>query len=137
MLNQHYDRFNDNVKKRQAEIEFALSDANEIVLVIAHTAPIISQHATEALNQFLGDAGKPDDRLEPEFIDYGPASVVDDLLEEQAIQPVNDAVVIFGHHKIDGPRETHYGQVSLSALAAMLVTHKNALFEKNIRFSLE
>lgn len=136
LLNQHYDRFNDNVKNRQAEIEFALSDANEIVLVIAHTAPIISQHAAEALTQFLGDAGKPDDRLEPEFIDYGPASVVDDLLAEQAIPTVSDAVMIFGHHKIDGPRETHYGQVSLPALAAMLVTHKNALFEKNIRFSL-
>src|ERR1039458_10415358 len=36
LLNQYYDRFNKNVEDREAELEAALDDADEIVLVVAH-----------------------------------------------------------------------------------------------------
>jgi hypothetical protein len=136
LLNQRYERFNKNVQDRQAEIDSALDDANEIILVAAHTADILSQNARDALTQFLTDPDKPDARLNPDLIDYGPGNTITDLLEEQAAPEVNDELVIFGCQKIDGHPETYYGQVSLQELAEMLTRHGNALFQKNIRYSL-
>ncbi|HWB02794.1 MAG TPA: AIPR family protein [Verrucomicrobiales bacterium] len=136
LLNEHYDRFNKNVQDRQAEIDAALAEAAEIVLVTARTAELLSQHAIDAINQFITDAGKPDERLVPAFIEFGPVDVVESLLDEKAVPTVDDELVIFGHQRIDAPRLTYYGQVSLSALAALHTKHGNALFEKNIRYSL-
>jgi len=136
LLNQHYGRFNKNVQDRQAEIDAALDEAVEIILVTARTAELLSQHAKDALTQFLTDPAKPDERLASAFVEFGPVEVVESLLEEQAAPSVCDDLVIFGHQKIDGQRVTYYGQVSLAALAALHTTHGNALFEKNIRYSL-
>lgn len=135
-LNQHYDRFNKNIQDRQAELDVALDEANEIILVIAHTAELISQHAKDALNHFLLDADKPDERLSATWIDYGPAQVVDDLLAEHAVDLVDAELVIFGHQKIEAPRITYYGQVSVRDLVDLYVAHGNALLERNIRYFL-
>lgn len=136
LLNQHYDRFNKNVQDRQIELDVAIDEATEIVLVIAHTAEFISQHAQDALNHFLGDADKPDERLSVAWVDYGPVRVLEDLLAEQALAKVDDELVIFGHQKIGTPRITYYGQVSLIDLAKLYEKHGNALLERNIRYFL-
>jgi AIPR protein len=136
LLNQYYDRFNKNVQDRQAELDIALDESAEIVLVIAHTANLVSQHAKDVLNEFLADADKPDERLNGIWVDYGPAQVEDDLLAEHAVPLVDDEIVIFGHKKIDGPRVTYYGQVSVSALAKLYAKHGNNLLERNIRYFL-
>lgn len=136
LLNQHYDRFNKNVQDRQAELDVALEEASEIVLLIAHTAELISQHAKDALSHFLLDADKPDERLSATWVDYGPAQVVDDLLGEHAVALVDADVVIFGHQKIEAPRMTYYGQVLVRDLVDLYTTHGNALLERNIRYFL-
>jgi hypothetical protein len=136
LLNQHYDRFNANVQIRQQEIDAALDDAKEIVLVTARTAQLLSQHAKDALTQFLNDPDKPDERLIPEFVEFGPGDVVETLLGERAPPIIDADIVIFGHKKLDGERVTYYGLVNLAALATLHAQHGNALFERNIRFSL-
>ena len=136
LLNQYYDRFNTNVQDRQAELEVALDESAEIVLVVAHTAHLVSQHAKDVLNEFLADADKPDERLNGTWVDYGPEQVEEDLLAEHAVPLVNDELLIFGHQKIDGPRVTYYGQVSVSALANLYAKHGNNLLERNIRYFL-
>jgi hypothetical protein len=136
LLNQHYDRFNKNVNDRQTDIDVALDEASEIILVIAHTSPIVSQHAKNVLEHFLGDADKPDERLSGAWVDYGPDQVVEDLLGEQALATVDDELVILGLQKIDAPRVTYYGQVSISELANLYAKHGNALLERNIRYFL-
>lgn len=136
LLHQHYDRFNDNVRNREAEIDTALDEAAEIVLITARTAPLLSEHAKDALTQFLRDPGKPDERLLPEFIEFGPTDVLQTLLAERADPTVEDDILIHGYQKIEGSRVTYYGQVDLSSLVALHAKHGNALFEKNIRYSL-
>ncbi len=136
LLNEHYDRFNSNLEDRKEELEVALDEAAEIVLIVAHTAETISEHASEALTHFLADADKPDERLRNTWIDFGPLRVVAELLAEQAVAVVNDELVIFGHQKIETPRVTYYGQVSVSALANLYTKYGNSLLDKNIRYFL-
>ena len=133
LMNQRYDRFNENVQARQAELEVALDEATEIILGVAHTAAI-SEHAKAVLDHFLADAEKPDERLQAPWIDFGPAEVLEELLAEQAVAPVDDALVIYGDKKIDAPRVTYYGQVSLAALVDLYTRYGNRLLAKNIRF---
>ncbi len=136
LVNQHYDRFNSNIENRQGELEVALDEAAEIVLIVAHTAETVSQHASEALTHFLADADIPDERLRNTWMDFGPLQVVAELLAEQAVTLVNDEIVIFGPQKIEAPRITYYGQVSVSALADLYTKYGNSLLDKNIRYFL-
>ncbi len=136
LLNQRYDRFNKNVEDRQADLNVALDEADQIVLAVAHTAPLISDHAKAVLNQFLADPDKPDERLRDTWVDFGPSQTVEELLAQHAVAPVNDELVIYGCQRIDAPRVTYYGQVSVAALASLYTKHGNGLLEKNIRYFL-
>jgi hypothetical protein len=136
LLNERYTRFNQNVNDRQEEIESALDDAAEIILVIAHSSPEVSLHAKNVLHDFLNSEDRPDERLIATWIDYGPEKILADLLAEQAVAEVNDQIRIYGHVKIDEPRTTYYGQVAVKDLSRLYADHGNALFEKNIRFFL-
>jgi hypothetical protein len=136
LLYQRYDRFNRNVEDRQGELDAALDDAVEIVLIVAHVGPVISQHAADVMSRFLNDPEKPDERLRNTYIDFGPEQIVENLLAVQAPSPVDTILVIYGQIKIDGPRLTYYGQVSVSDLAGLYALHGNALLEKNIRYFL-
>lgn len=136
LVNQRYDRFNKNVQDRQGELEVALDEANEIILVAAHTAELISAHAKEVLDRFLTDAEKPDERLQAVWTDFSPADVLEELLAEQAVAPVNDELVLYGERKVETPRVTYYGQVSLEELVGLYTKHGNRLLEKNIRYFL-
>jgi len=106
------------------------------MLVVAHVGELVSQHASDVLSHFLNDPEKPDERLDDTWLDFGPAQVVEDLLAEQAAVPVDADLVIYGVTKIDDPRLTYYGQVSVKDLADLYATHGNALLEKNIRYFL-
>lgn len=136
IVNQRYDRFNKNVLDRQSELEVALDEADEIILVVAHTAELVSAHAKEVLGRFLSDGDKPDERLQATWIDFGPAEVLEELLAEQAVAPVDDELVLYGEKKVEAPRVTYYGQVSLAALVGLYTKHGNRLLEKNIRYFL-
>lgn len=136
LLNERYDRFNQNVADRQEEIEAALDDAGEMILVVAHVSAEVSQHAKNVLKTFLTSENRPDERLAVSWIDYGPEHILSDFLAEQAVAEVNDQLRIYGLVKMDEPRRTYYGRVLVKDLAALYSTHRDALFEKNIRYFL-
>lgn len=136
LSNQRYDRFNKNIQDRQTELELALDEATEIVLVIAHTSEAVSEHAKTFLNNFLTDNDKPDERLQADWIDFGPADILTELLAEHAVAAVDDELILFGEKKVEDPRVTYYGQVSVAALASLYGTYGNRLLEKNIRYFL-
>jgi hypothetical protein len=62
--------------------------------------------------------------------------VLEELLAEQAVAPVDDYLVIYGEKKLDSPRLTYYGQVSLVDLVDLYTRYGNRLLEKNIRYFL-
>lgn len=136
LVNQRYERFNENVQERQAELEVALDEATEIILVVARTSETISEHAKQVLDQFLADIDRPDERLQASWIDFGPDKVLEGLLAQQAVAPVDDTLFIYGDKKIDTPRITYYGQVSLTSLVDLYTRYGNRLLEKNIRYFL-
>jgi hypothetical protein len=136
LLNERYNRFNQNLIDRQEEIEAALDDADEMILVIAHASPEISQHAKDILNNFLNPDDCPDERLVRSWVDYGPEKILSDFLDEQAVDEVYDQLRIYGVVKINDPRSTYYGRVSVKDLASLYSNHQDALFEKNIRYFL-
>ncbi len=136
LLNQRYDRFNANLLNRQAELEDALDDASEIKLLVVHASSQVSQHAKDVIENFLRDEKDLDERLQSDWIDYGPERLLVELLDEHAVTPVDDELTIYGEKKIDAPRVTYYGQVSLKSLVDLYVKHGNRLFEKNIRYFL-
>lgn len=136
LLNERYDRFNQNVVNRQEEIDTALDEANEMILVVAHVSPDVSQHARDVLDNFLSSEGRPDERLVLPWIDYGPEQIIAAFLAEQAAPEVNDELRIYGSMKIECPRSTYYGRASVKDLASLYREHKDALFEKNIRYYL-
>lgn len=136
LLNERYDRFNQNVVNRQEEIEAALDDAAEMILVVAHASPEVSQHAKDVLDTFLTSDERPDERLASSWIDYGPERILSDFLAEQAVAEVNDQLRIYGLVKVDEPRSTYYGRVLVKELAGLYRAHRDALFEKNIRYFL-
>lgn len=136
LLNERYDRFNRNLQDRQEEIESALDDAAEMILVVAHAAPEVSQHAKDVLDHFLSADDRPDERLMSSWIDYGPERMLADFLAEQAVADVNDSLRIYGEVRIEDSRITYYGRVLVKDIASLYLTHKDALFEKNIRYFL-
>jgi hypothetical protein len=136
LINQRYFRFNQNVLDREEELESALDDADEMILVVAHISPDLSQHAKNVLDTFLTSDDCPDGRLAGSWIDYGPDRILADFLAEQAVAEVNDQLRIYGHVKVSEPRNTHYGRVFVKDLAALYRNHGDALFEKNIRYFL-
>lgn len=136
LLNQRYERFNANIQNRQNELDCAMDEAADIVLVVAHVGALVSQHAQDVLNHFLNDPEKPDERLRDTWLDFGPDKVVHNLLAEQATAPVDTELVIYGEKRIDNPRVTYYGQVAVRDLAALYAQYGNALLEKNIRYFL-
>lgn len=134
LVNEHYDRFNQHVRNRQIELEHALDQAEEIILVIAHCGGVVSQHAKDALNQFLTDCDRPDERLSNGWIDFDAQQVVEELLAEHKVKDVDDDLIIIGPQKIDEPRLSYYGQVSVKSLADLYTTYGTRLLEKNIRY---
>ncbi len=136
LVNQRYERFNANVEDREGELDLALDDAAEIVLVITHAGELVSQHAQDVLAHFLTDPDRPDERLRNNWIDFGPAQLVEEMLAEKAVGVVDTELIVFGEKKIEEPRLTYYGQVDVSSLAQLYAAHGNALLEKNIRYFL-
>ena len=136
LLNERYHSFNKNVLDRQEEIEAALDDAAEMILVIAHAAPDVSQHAKDILDHFLTSEDCPDERLANSWIDYGPDRMLADFLAEHAVAEVDTQFRIYGLVRVDEPRTTYYGRVLVKDLAGLYRNYKDALFEKNIRYFL-
>jgi hypothetical protein len=137
LCNQRFVRFNQNIQNRRDEIEAALEDADEIVLVVAHISAQITLHALREFDHFLQEEGRDlDQRLRLEIDDFGENRALEGLLGEKAVPIVNARIFITGDKEMSGTPRTWYGQISVKELVNLYESHGNALFEKNIRYFL-
>lgn len=136
MLKQEFASFNENVQKRQAEIEGALDACSHIRLVVPYTGDGVSKTASDALQALLDDDDLDEERLVKEVQFYTADDITRDLLAEQAYKPVHAEIGLQKHEKIETPRATYYGVARLADLTALHQLHGKALYERNIRYFL-
>lgn len=134
LIRQDFTGFNENVQKRQVEIEDALdNNCNRIKLVIAHTGNGISRHAEKAVRDLLEDETHGEERLDSIPIDYDASRVVKDLREARAYEQVDADLFVSKCVKVEEPRLTYMGLVDLKDLVVLHDKHGKALYDKNIR----
>lgn len=136
LLKQDFTAFNENVQKRQADIEGALDACSHIRLVVPYTGDGVSKTASDALLSLLNDDDLDEERLEKQVQYYAASDIVRDLLAEQAYMPVHTDIALQKHAKVEEPRTTYYGIARLADLVALHNAHGRALYERNIRYFL-
>jgi hypothetical protein len=124
--------FNQNVQNRLTEIEDALENCSHIQLLVAHTGSGISNHAREAIDNFIRD-DHGEDRLVDKPIDYDAIRVVQDLQEANAYKKIDTEIWIQKCSSVTDPRATYFGLIPLSELVKLHQKHGKALYAKNIR----
>lgn len=136
LLKQDFAAFNENVQKRQANIEAALDACSHIKLVVPYTGDGVSKTANDALQALLDDADLDEERLQKQVQYYTAADIVRDLLAEQSYSPVHTNIALQKHAKVEEPRTTYYGIARLTDLVTLHKEHGKALYERNIRYFL-
>ena len=128
-----YDRFNETLNARKAEIEAALADEHRRVkVVLAHTGGAI---ADDRRNIF-SDIQHLYNVTEPEFISchaYGISSLHDIQLDTQANQPIDVEVELAHFGYVNDPYRGFYGRMTAKSLAEMEQQHGDRIVERNIR----
>lgn len=137
LMGQKYERFNVNVQDRKGELDNAFDEAESIKLVVAYVGTGFSAHAKAALKVLTEDEDHHEfGRLQPNVEEYGPDKVQADLLAEQSVGVVNDALRLSKWQHLGGHRDTYIGVAQVADLVALHQKHKKALYERNIRYFL-
>ncbi|KTT29576.1 abortive phage resistance protein [Pseudomonas oryzihabitans] len=136
LLKQDFAAFNQNILRRQAEIEAALDACSQIQLVVPYTGDGVSKTASDALQVLLDDEDLYEERLLKQVQYYAADEIARDLRAEQAYSPVHTDVFLQKCSKVEEPRTTYYGLARLSDLVALHKDHGKALYERNIRYFL-
>lgn len=136
LLKQDFAKFNENIQRRQTEIENALDICSHIKLVIPYTGDGISKAASDALQSLLDDEGQDEERLHNQVEYYTAVEITRDLLAEQAYQPIHTDIILQEHGKIETPRTTYYGIARLTDLIALHKDEGKGLYARNIRYFL-
>ena len=129
LLDERYDRFNSHVTSRKLEIERALEQAEEIILVIAHVGKV-SHHAGSKMTQSIADL---EDRVRSPWIDYDSDKLLKALLSPHEVPPIDKLIVLENARKGAGDKNVYYGQIPLQVLVDLHQEHQDSLFHKNIR----
>ncbi len=136
LLKQEFAVFNQNVLRRQQEIEAALDACSYIQLVVPYTGDDVSKTASDALQALLDDDELDEERLVSKVQYYAAEQITIDLLAEKAYPRVDASIFLQKCGKIEEPRATYYGLAKLSDLVALHESHGKALYERNIRYFL-
>jgi len=136
LLKQDFAAFNQNVLRRQAEIEAALDACSHIQLVVPYTGDGVSKTASDALQVLLDDKNLDEERLLKQVQYYAADEITRDLRAEHAYSPVHTDIFLQKCSKVEEPRTTYFGLARLSDLVALHKHHGKALYERNIRYFL-
>ena len=88
LLRQDFSGFNENIKKRQPDIEAALDTCSHIKLVISYTGDAVSKPAADAMRSLLDDEDLDEERLDKTATYYAASEIKAALLDEQAYPAV-------------------------------------------------
>jgi len=136
LIRQEFDTFNDHFKKRRVEIEEALGICSTIRLLIAYCGPKVSQHATTALDQLIGDDTLDEERLAAPVDYFSPIETSAALRGLHTYQAVNTELTLTNYGKVEEPRKTYFGVVHVQDLVKLHIKEGKALYEQNIRYFL-
>lgn len=136
LIRQEFDTFNDHFQKRRVEIEEALGACSNIRLLIAYCGPRISLHATTTLEQLIEDDTLDEERLTVPINYFSPVETSSALRGLHAYQRVNAELTLTNYGKVENPRKTYFGVVSVRDLVRLHVKEDKALYEQNIRYFL-
>jgi hypothetical protein len=133
LISQNFSNFNDNILKRQVELEDAVSDCSHIVPVVIHTGPGLVTHAEKALSDCLSEERDEDDRIALAITNFDSDRIVACLRESHAYNRVDAKVIIKPWRYHDQPRQTYFGFIALADLVKLFKRDGLALFAKNLR----
>lgn len=137
LVNLNLDGFNKNFQDRAVEIEGALDECNFIQIIIAHIGSGMTEQANHAIQRTLDDLiSLGEERLRLAYLNYDADRTIQDMLTQQAPVRIDDQLHLLNYTKVEEPRLTAFGLVSISELIALYNQHNNGLFQRNIRFFL-
>ncbi|WP_221794344.1 AIPR family protein [Oceanobacter mangrovi] len=136
ILNKQFERFNQNVKTIQPQIEAALDTCDHIQLIVAYSGPGITGAADQSLERGLQALQDDDERVIDEILRFGPAEIENALREEHATESVDTRITIRKYQKLNEPRNVIFGLMPLDELADLHNRFGLGLYEKNIRYFL-
>ncbi|MCU7860369.1 MAG: AIPR family protein, partial [Candidatus Thiodiazotropha sp. (ex Lucinoma kastoroae)] len=133
LLAARYDRFNEALNTRKAEVEAALSDENHRVkVVLAHTGGAIS----EDRRNIFSDLEHTYNATEPGFLRchaYGLSTRHGLQLDAQAADPIDTEVELADFDHVNNPYRGFYGRMAAKSLAEMEQHYGDQIVEMNIR----
>lgn len=136
ILAPRWDRFNDKIQQRAADIEAALNDIHtRIVLIIAYAgqdtlAERVRQDLTEAIER-INDASELVSAHVMRLTD-----VYNAVLQGLEGSPIDIQLMLYNWGQVREPYAAFYGQVAASDLANWYKQYRDRLFTPNIRMFL-
>lgn len=113
IIGQDFSGFNDNITRRQVELEDALSNCSHIVPVVIYAGSGLASHADMALSDCLNTEREEDDRVAFAVCKFGPDDIVAALREAQAYKQVDAKLTLRPWRSYDTPRQTYFGFIAL------------------------
>jgi len=133
LLAGRWDRFNEAVRAKRAQITAALDDpACRIQVLLVHTGGALSDDKRRLLSGLEAgfNAGRPEGLRTTV---HGLAGLHDLHLESLAREPIREVAELRGYGFVDGPYRAVYGRISARQLAGWSQRHGVALVERNLR----
>lgn len=138
LLASRFDRFNDKVRAKEAEIRAVLYSERPIkfVLIAAHTATHdIPLHATRKLDDLIREMNDPVSVCSSRS--YGQTGVYELITGDSKPAEIKFQVVLKDWGVIDKPFLAYYGRVHVNEIAQWWRDNGNELFGQNLRLLYE
>ncbi len=136
IINVKFDRFNEKVRAKQAEIEGALSCAEvKFVLILAHPGTdSLSDNARRPIEDAMEEINDPLDTISFQMLTQRELHSF--LTREvRGVKPDLD-VTMYGWGSVTEPYTAFYGQVEAVDIAEWFTEHGSGLFAENLRLYL-
>lgn len=133
LINAEFDRFNDKIKSRSAEILDALSLANtRIILLVAYTGQgTLGQDISRDFNDFLKDMNDPSEVVELRVLRQGNLHGI--VASGTLGIPIDFDVVLKDWGQLREPFCSYYGLISATEVAGWWDKYYPKIFDPNIR----
>jgi hypothetical protein len=134
LLNAKFDRFNERVKAKEAEIRAALYSSADvkIVLVTAHTATQpIGMHGKRRIDDYIEELNNPVPVARSEYFDQ--SGVYGLVTSESEPQKITLPITLRDWGIIDKPFMAYYGRVHVIDVARWWADYGDHLFNRNLR----
>jgi len=133
LINAEFDRFNEKVKAKQADLDKALADPNvRFVLVFAHSGQeALSEPAKDGIENVLKDVNDPIETAS--FTMLGQAELHAFLAHAVHGKAPDLTVTLHDWGSTQEPHAAYYGHLEASEVAEWFKKHNVRLFAKNLR----